>query len=144
MSRTLKFLFDECLGKPLVDQLRTLCGESADRFASILDRQAEGVADEEWIPLLAAEGDWIVLSADRGKIVTRGAKLPNLCREYKITHVLLSAKVHRQPAMVKLHIFATIWPKLVEKVESAEPGERFVLRYFEMKNGLRIDVVSAD
>lgn len=49
-------------------------------------------ADDEWVPKLSVE-EWIVVSSDRGK-QCGGAKLPQVCAEHRVTHVLLSKAVH--------------------------------------------------
>jgi hypothetical protein len=81
VKQSQKFLFDECIGRPLVERLRTFLQVGDDEIVSILDRQKEGVLDEDWVPEIAADGCWVVVSADRGRLASKGAKLPRLCRE---------------------------------------------------------------
>jgi hypothetical protein len=86
-----KLLFDECVGKPLVDHLRSLLAlavlENDAEVSHILDIYGQGKLDSEWIPEIAAQA-YIVITGDLGR--KGGAKLPRLCVQYGITHVLLS------------------------------------------------------
>ena len=84
MSTVAKFLFDECLGKPMMEELRKLVPEGCE-FAHILDHFSSGTHDDEWIPAMKEQG-WVVISADSGKNrPSKGGKLPRLCKENEIT-----------------------------------------------------------
>lgn len=63
---TKKFLFDECLGKPLMELLHQLVGSESE-FLHICDFFASGTPDAVWIPEIAKGGGSIVITADAGK-----------------------------------------------------------------------------
>ncbi len=123
----MKLLFDENFGRPLVDALKGLVAFARFRpeIQHILELQRAGAKDSEWIPKLAADG-WIVLTGDRGK--SAGPKLPQLCRAYGITHVLLSGSLQNSPQFDKARAVLGVWPELIDLGE-APAGTRYSLRY---------------
>jgi hypothetical protein len=114
-----RFLFDECIGKPLMLELQSMVAPDSE-FRHIVDTFRAGEKDEIWIPRLGAEGDWIVITADAGTHSKRGRKLPQLCREYSVTHVVLSRTLHQRTVLEKVAALACIWPK-IELLRAARP-----------------------
>jgi PIN like domain len=96
----MKLLFDENFGRPLVSALKGLLAFSRDcpEVRHILELQTAGKKDPDWVPQLASNG-WVILTCDRGK--SAGPKLPQLCRAYRITHVLISGGLHNSPQFEK-------------------------------------------
>lgn len=120
-------LFDENFGRPIVRALAELFSfhRPRPRVAHLLERFAdEGDKDEDWIPKCARE-DWIVISADAGK---RGrSKLPRICREFGVRHVLLVGQlVHRQQ-FEKVRAVLVVWPELFMITERPR-GSRFKVK----------------
>ena len=90
-----------------------------------LDVWKAGRADNEWIPELAAEGNWVVITGDRGK--GPAPRLPAVCAQCGVTHVLLAPSVHQMSSEKKLRAIVYVWDELVEISERGEPGRRFKL-----------------
>jgi hypothetical protein len=79
------------------------------------------------VPKLANEG-WIVITADGGKGgKSKGEKLPKLCHLNKITHVILSSKIHHKPVFEKTRCLIAVWNDIIRLPEEP-PGSRFSLR----------------
>jgi hypothetical protein len=108
-------------------------------FKHIKDYYKEGIKDNDWIPQLGKEGGWIVISGDRAKRANKGGKLPELCKQHGITHVLLSSTLHQKKAHEKLAALALIWNEIAA-LHEVPLGTRFILRYKETKakGGLRV------
>ena len=70
-----KFLFDECFGRPLVIRLREFLELSEEHVVSLLELESagSGAVDDDWITTLSPS-QWVVISADRGRRVTRGGE----------------------------------------------------------------------
>ena len=85
----MKLLFDENFGLPLVEALKQVVAFSREavEVRHIRELRHGGKADAEWVPKVK-QGGWLVISSDRGR--RSGPKLPQLCRAYGITHVLVS------------------------------------------------------
>ncbi len=102
------------------------------KFVHICDYFHEGIRDGEWIPRLAAEGGWVVISSDGAKQSGKGDKLPDLCREYGIPHVVLSATLHAKSSRDKAAAITAMWAQIATVVD-APPGTRFQLRFRSKK-----------
>jgi hypothetical protein len=111
---------------------------------SVVEIQRSGIADKVWIPKIASEGGWIVVSADRGKSNREkfSEKLPYLCRAHRVTHVLLSARVHELTLFAKGQALVAIWPEFL-KVKSALAGTRFMLKKRDRGDGFQLVNVDA-
>jgi hypothetical protein len=131
VSAPARFLFDECLGKPLMETVRqTVPTEAA--FVHICDYLSQGVLDTDWIPQIAREGGWVVITSDGGKHSKKGDKLPELCREHGITHVVLSATLHAKKSHEKVAAIIEMWEQ-IEATVTAITGTRFQLQYKNTK-----------
>lgn len=127
MKRPLKLLFDENFGKPFVDKLAPLLGEFPETpvIKHVLDYFQSGSSDAEWIPQVARE-DFIVISFDRGRRYG-GPKLPQICAEYGVTHVLVSGKLNQRKQADKIRAIMEVWTDLAALAD-APPGSRYLLR----------------
>lgn len=126
MSEPLKFVFDECLGRPIVEAIARLVEFHPAKpvVKHLLELFPVTQPDAEWIPKLANDG-YIVISTDRGKS-NFGAKLPHVCRESGAIHVLISAALHKRKQFEKARAVLAVWTDLMA-LDLAEPGSRFVL-----------------
>lgn len=134
MTRTKRFLFDECLGHPLVSQVRDAVGTDAE-MVHIVEYYKSGAKDANWIPALAAEGGWVVITTDGGKQSPRGHKLPELCVAHRITHVTLSPTLHNNGSTAKLAAIISFWSQ-IESLCEEPPGTRANLKYASRRGGM--------
>ena len=134
-ARSIRFLFDENFGKPLVEDIaRLLLRAQPEEMAEVkhvLDFQQEiglqrqGVRDEVWIPSII-EGNWIVVAGDLGRRgLKKGEKLPHLCVRHGITHFLLSPTVHDRKSFRKLLTVLSVWHEMISLTLNSPPGSRF-------------------
>jgi hypothetical protein len=142
-----KLIFDECLGEPVVEALRPFLEKSGVKLVamSVVSYQRAGVKDIEWIPKIAKEGGWVVLSADRGKRNRVGElpheKLPFLCRTHRVTHVLLSGSLQSSKTFIKGQALVAVWREILTAA-TAPAGTRFVLT--KRSGGTGYSLVNAD
>lgn len=127
MTRPLKLLFDENFGKPFVDKLAPLLGGFPETpvIKHVLDYFQSGSSDAEWIPRIAQER-FIVISFDRGRKYG-GPKLPQICAEHDVTHVLVSGKLNQRKQADKIRAIMEVWPDLAA-LANAPRGSRYLLR----------------
>lgn len=122
-----------------MEQLKALLPDDP-HFAHVCDFFLEGTNDDVWIPRIGQEGGWIVITTDRGKGSARGGKLPRLCLENKITHVLLSPALHRKKGAEKVGALVLLWGQ-IEGLSAEVPGTRFVIRYRDKRDGKGLHLV---
>lgn len=140
--REFKLIFDECLSEPVLESLRPFLERVGIKLVlrSVVKYQRDGVPDKEWIPKIAAEGGWIIISSDRGKRNKRekfDEKLPYLCRSHRVTHVLLSGLIHNEKAFVKGQAVVAVWKELVASA-TATRGTRFKLKKRDRCDGFAL------
>jgi len=129
-----KFLFDECtLSARAVGVLAQLLEFAIPASSATVQHKlnfhddGEGIWDEVWIPEAAKEG-WIIISADRGKKggCKKGEKLPRVCRDVQVTHVLMSGGIMKRKQFDKVLSILSVWYELLGTAE-APGGTRFML-----------------
>jgi hypothetical protein len=129
---TAKFLFDECISQPAMDKLKKLVS-GEPHFEHLCSRFTSGIADNEWIPQLAQEGGWTVITADRARRGSQqGGKLPSLCDQFGITHVLISSTLHQRKSDEKVAALVLVWPEILQ-LSNDPAGTEAVLRYRSKK-----------
>lgn len=132
MKRTPKFMFDECVPPSAVEALvAVLVDKPVFDFTAY--RFGGGSNDEHWIPEISKEKCWIVITGDGGEKPKRHErKLPDLCQECRVTHIVFTGKVHDCGWFEKAQILARLWDEIVA-TRSVRRGARFILRYHPHK-----------
>lgn len=127
--RQRRILFDECIGKPHVERLKTFVeGKSGPKvqIAHLLDFQSQGVKDEDWVPRAIREG-WIIITQDRGRGgIKKGEPLPRVFRSLKGTHVVLSRRVGERKSEQKIDIIHSVWEEILD-LDLKPRGSKFVI-----------------
>lgn len=130
MADQVKLLFDENIGFPMVISLKTLLAlDSASVIVDhVIPRGFAGMNDDVWIPLIAKEG-WIVISGDRGsrQKKSKGPKLPIVCWDFMVTHVILGRSINKGKSFEKIRTILSLWDEIVA-TSRAPRGSRFVIR----------------
>lgn len=124
-----KLFFDEGFGKPVIGALASILAFRHEPLliTHIIDFcGTHGVKDEDWVPMLKDES-WTVFSLDLGK-GGKGEKLPRLCVENGITHILLSPALHKSSQFEKIRCVLAAWPQIIDVAESNERGGRYMLQ----------------
>lgn len=130
-----KFFFDECVGRPIMEQVEHELNKRGFSviFSHLKDRFAEGELDEDWIPHIAPE-DWVVISTDQARKKSRGRRLPELCIEYKVTHVLFGVTLHHKNSEKKKQALLDAWESIMG-LHSVPKGSRYRLHLDNDLNG---------
>jgi hypothetical protein len=137
-----KFLFDECLSRPAVRALilpLAQINESAD-VAHLFDLFPPSVRDSEWIPAIAPQ-DWVIVTSDRGKRGNVANRLPLLCVQHRVTHVMLSRGMNKRTVSFKISAIQQNWVDLLAAAQSPK-GSAFSL-YFASENVAKLKQLSA-
>ncbi len=131
MTSLLKLVFDECVPRQSMVAMAgyLLNSQSPPQVKHIVEFQGQGIADSVWIPQYAADG-WVAITADRARRGTGGPaeKLPLLCHRHRMTHVVLSNKMHHCKVFEKCQYLLRVWNDIVT-LPDQPPGSRYVLRF---------------
>ena len=143
MTQPIRFLFDECVSRPVVEtqiaESLLLYGAEAS-VAHFLGKYSRGVKDRVWIPEIAEEGGWIVVSMDRGQHSRKSERLPIICRAFRVTHVTLSAGLEKRTMHYRATAVAACWPELIAAA-SHPPGTGFNLSMRPIRDGFAFRLI---
>ena len=134
MTQPVRFLFDECLPQRVVEgQLaESLHLHAPDAvIAHLFSKFSSGVKDTFWIPEIAKDPGWIVVSMDRGKHSRVEERLPLICEKFGVTYVVLSAGLEKRTVYFRAIAIQACWPGLI-RAASSPPGTGFVLSMREV------------
>lgn len=123
----MKLLADSCIGAPIWSSIDGLTKWHHDKptLKHVSDFYDSDPGDDVWIKRIAEEG-WLVISSDRGKKYG-GPKLPRVCQEFGVTHILLGAALHRSKQFEKARAIIQVFPELIEAFNGPK-GARYLLR----------------
>lgn len=131
MNAPVRLLFDENTGAPFVDALREIVRLNKKQPVEIGHTIAlfgRGAKDLDWIPKVV-DNSWIVISEDRGVNSAAGDKLPVICAQLGVTHVLVLPSILRNGGQFeKMRAIMAIWPELI-LLPTLAAGTRLKLRY---------------
>lgn len=145
MTHQIRFLFDECISKPVVEkqvaESLVLYGAAAS-VTHFLRKYPSGTKDPRWIPEIAEEGGWIVVSMDRGRHSKKSERLPIICRAFRVTHVVLSAGLEKRSMHYRATAIAACWPELIAAA-SRPAGTGFRLSMHQTPAGISFQLKKA-
>jgi hypothetical protein len=84
---------------------------------------AKGIADDQWVPRAAEEGDWIVLTADKGR---ESPRLNYLLPAYKVTGIFMGGKIPNLSGYEKIRAVMSVM-HMIETAADDTPGRRYRL-----------------
>lgn len=133
MKEPLRLFFDENIGVKILEAMKGLLKyyENKHEHEIIIKHISEtggmGATDDIWVPKLKNQG-WIVFTADRGR--NGRVRLPSICIQNGITHVLFSSSIHGAPQFEKARAILTVWSEILD----INPlGGRYSLQYASTK-----------
>jgi hypothetical protein len=129
----LKLLFDENFGIKIVNSLADFLSWHISRpeLSHINDHNFSGLEDDEWLKKVK-DDNWIIVSCDRAKRYG-GPKLPIICKELGIRHILVSSGLHKDKQFEKARAVVYTWPEILG-INNFPKGSKFVLRYNTSRN----------
>lgn len=116
----MRFFLDNNLSPRYATALSDLFDCSVTHLSSKFPRSTP---DEEWLPALSSEGDWVVVSGDR-----RIYKSPHLRQVWiasKLTTFFLGSGWLHQRLDEQAWWLVRWWPKIVTQAEQIQPGTGF-------------------
>ena len=119
--------FDANFGYPWVTGLSHIFMMRRDRepfLNHIYSFSKEGEDDDIWIPKLNKQ-EHVIVSTDKGR---KKPRLPQVCKQYQITHILFSPGAHKLQKFEKARAIISLWPQIVRTFE-APLGSRYQIRH---------------
>ncbi len=115
MIANLSVLVDECIAPRCVEAMNGVLKLSKfpPKIMPLIEFTNQyGVKDKDWIPQAAKQG-FTVISTDLGNR-KRGDKLPEICRQFGVKHVLISQKIHHRGSLAMALASLGTWENIGE------------------------------
>lgn len=120
----MKFFFDENISFRLASAVQSL--EEDHEVVHVFDKFRRGVLDQEWIPSLADEGDWIVISGDFN--ITRNREIRQIWHDSNMIGYFLVKSWMHLDKYTFVGNFMKTWPKVIQSAENARAGDSFTIQ----------------
>jgi hypothetical protein len=118
----LRYFFDNCVSPKLA---RAIAALETCEVVPLKDKFQQDVEDEVWIPALASEGNWIVVTADTS--ITRGRLQRRVWEQSKLIGFYLAGSFPSLSAWEQSWRLVKWWPHIVRQAALAAPGSTYLL-----------------
>jgi hypothetical protein len=119
-----RFLFDNCLAPKHAKAFNSLF-EPEHQAVALRDRFEPNTPDDVWLPKLAEEGDWIVISGDVR--IGRSSHEQKVWHDSKLTVFFLKKGWTNLPLLVQHAKLASCMEEIIKLAERAKRGSGFVV-----------------
>ena len=118
----MKFFFDNCISPKLARAIHELA-QPEHEVVALRDKFSEDVIDAVWIPALAQEGDWVIVSGDL-RIRTRPRER-ELWKAAKLTTFFMAKNFVRLDGWEQVRWMIDKWPQIVDSAQRFTAGSAF-------------------
>ena len=118
----MKFFFDNCLAPKHAKAFNSLF-EPDHQAVAVREKFSPDTADAVWLPELAKEGDWIIISGDVR--IGRSVHEQKAWHDSKLTVFFLKKGWTNLPLLVQHAKLAHCMTEIIKQAERAKPGTGF-------------------
>jgi hypothetical protein len=119
------FFLDNCLPPDWAPALTALARGDRRSIEHLRDRFPPDAADVDWIPQLAAHGQYVIISGDER--ITRNPHERAIWKQAKLTSFFLARGWSHLKMWDKTWMFIRWFPKLAEQAKLVAPGAGFLV-----------------
>jgi hypothetical protein len=127
-----KFFFDNCISVNLTEAMRLL-NVPHHEIEHLTKRFPPDALDEDWIPVVAAEAELILVSGDPA--ITTSRKEREIWRQSGLTSFFFGGDFARLPIWAQVSEVVIWWPEIVLKAKEAQRGTGYLLPLKGSKKG---------
>jgi hypothetical protein len=123
-ERVIKLFFDANLSRVLVSELLAFYQNDYPnlQIKHLTEFTRADAQDPDWVRMLASEStEWVVITADRGINSRRSQKLPLICRQYDIRHILFTGTLLTRGTLHHKQAIVSVWLDIIDFCRTA-PG----------------------
>lgn len=118
----MKFFFDNCISPKLARAIHELA-KPEHEVVALRDKFSADVTDTVWIPELAGEGDWVIVSGDL-RIRTRPQER-ELWKAARLSTFFMAKNYVRLDAWEQVRWMVDKWPLIVDSAQRFAAGSAF-------------------
>jgi PIN domain-containing protein len=121
-----RFFFDNCMSKKLTMAMKLLCGDQ-HQIEHLTERFDPDTGDEVWIPAVASDPDFIIISADPA--ITTSKRQREAWQESRLTAFFFGGGFADRGFWIQALEVVRWWPKIIEVARSARRGSGYLLPF---------------
>ena len=121
----MRFFIDNCISVNLAEGIKAMESPRGIVVEHLTEYFEEGTPDTEWIPVLAADGDWVVVSGDPK--ITRSKAERAVWMESGLTGFFFANRLSEKRFWVQAGILVHWWPIIVDTARAAPSGSGFLV-----------------
>jgi len=121
----LRLFIDNCISINLAEGIRVLAKIQQYEIVHLREKFDPAVLDVEWIPALAHEGDWVIVSGDPR--ISRSKAERAAWHESGLTAFFFSDGFPNKRYWKQAEILVHWWPQIVLTAREARPGSGFLI-----------------
>lgn len=113
MSGRLRLFFDECCSVRLAREIGAFYRNDYPQLEimHLFEKWPAGTADPQWLEYIRENPDWVIITKDAGAKSTHN-KLPMICREWGITHVVFTSGLIQKGFLAQKNALVGVWEQL--------------------------------
>jgi len=115
-----KLFLDNCLSPHLASALHALSEHDGHKVEHLRQKFQGNTPDEEWLPALAREGDWVVISGDLRIFKTR--HLRKIWLDSQLTTFFLAKGWMNLEGWDQVWRLIRYWPRILNMASLVEKG----------------------
>ena len=121
----MRFFLDNCLSPRYARALRILAEVQGYDIRHLSEKFDRSSPDVVWIPALAAEKDWVIVSGDPR--ISRNKAERKAWRESRLTAFFFEDKWSNRGYWTQAQDVVAWWPKIVLEARKAKPGAGYLI-----------------
>lgn len=119
----MRFFFDNCISPAIAAAMQDLSAKTQDAVVHLREKFPPDVKDDVWLPTLAKEGGWIVISGD-GRIL-RTPHLRRIWLEAGLTTFFMVDEFANKKLLVQAEVVVHWWTDITDFAKKMERGAGF-------------------
>lgn len=121
----MRLFVDNCISIRLVEGIRCFAQFQEYEIAHLREKFAEGADDIDWIPQLASEGGWVIVSGDPR--ISRSKAERAAWIESGLTAFFFTEPFARKKFWIQAEVMVRWWPQIVLRARTAPVGSGFLV-----------------
>jgi hypothetical protein len=121
----LRFFLDNCISAHIAEAIRCLARIQDYEIAHLREKFPEDTVDLDWIPALAEEGGWVIVSGDPK--ISRDKAERAAWHESGMTAFFFNEPFARKRFWKQAEIVVRWWPEIVLMARKAPKGSGFLV-----------------
>lgn len=123
----MRFFLDNCISHHLAPGLNALSEPDGHQVVALREKYPQAARDEDWLPALSEEGDWVVISGDSR--IYRNPQRRKVWQQARLTSFFWQPAWNNRPYWEKAWRMVRWWPDITHIASYVEEGSGFSIPF---------------